>query len=45
MFSKNFKLLLLSFVLIYNTVFPDEFSEGPYGLNYFDIAECHKQIF
>jgi len=39
MFTKYFKLLLLTLLLNINTLISDEFSDGPYGLNYFDIAE------
>jgi len=39
MFTKFFRLLFIFFLLSFNPILPDEFSEGPYGLNYFDIAE------
>ena len=39
MFTKYFKLLLLILLLNINTLISDEFSDGPYGVNYFDIAE------
>tara|TARA_A100001388_G_C28762696_1_gene498742 strand:+ start:53 stop:1816 length:1764 start_codon:yes stop_codon:yes gene_type:complete len=39
MFTKFFKLLFIFFLLSFNPILPDEFSEGPYGLNYFDVAE------
>ena len=39
MFTKFFRLLSIFFLLSFNPILPDEFSEGPYGLNYFDIAE------
>ena len=39
MFTKYFKLLLLVLLLNTNALLSDEFSDGPYGENYFDIAE------
>jgi len=39
MFTKKLKLLLIILALNINTLLSDEFSEGPYGINYFDIAE------
>ena len=39
MLKSVFKRLMYTFILISSTlVFCDEFSEGPYGINYFDIA-------
>ena len=39
MFTKKSKLLLIILALNISTLLSDEFSEGPYGMNYFDIAE------
>jgi len=39
MFTKYSKLLLLVLLLNTNALLSDEFSDGPYGENYFDIAE------
>ena len=39
MFTKKSKLLLIILALNISTLLSDEFSEGPYGINYFDIAE------
>ena len=39
MFTKKSKLFLFILALNISTLLSDEFSEGPYGMNYFDIAE------
>ena len=39
MFIKYSKLFLLLFLLNTSILISDEFSDGPYGINYFDIAE------